>query len=161
MLLQGLRTLALGSKVLEEEEWAAWDARYQEAAADLDDRDARLAALYAEAEANLELVGVTAIEDKLQAGVPEAIHTLLQAGIKVIDLYHTSIQENIDEPNPAHMPRSMYEIFLSNYYWLIAACSCQLGSSHIAIHYTIQDLPHLPSEEEEAEVCTIQHFLLF
>ena len=80
---QGLRTLALGSKVLEEEEWAAWDARYQEAAADLDDRDARLAALYTEVELNLELVGVTAIEDKLQVGVPEAIHTLLQAGIKV------------------------------------------------------------------------------
>lgn len=81
--LQGLRTLALGSKVLEEDEWEAWDARYQEAAADLDNRDARLAALYAEAEADLQLVGVTAIEDKLQEGVPEAIHTLLQAGIKV------------------------------------------------------------------------------
>ena len=28
-------------------------------------------------------MGVTAIEDKLQVGVPESIHTLLQAGIKV------------------------------------------------------------------------------
>ena len=34
-------------------------------------------------EADLELVGVTAIEDKLQSGVPEAIQTLLDAGIKV------------------------------------------------------------------------------
>ena len=68
---------------MEEEEWAAWDRRYQAAAADLDDRDAQLAALYQEAEAGLELVGVTAIEDKLQDGVPESIHTLLQAGIKV------------------------------------------------------------------------------
>ncbi len=33
-------------------------------------------------EADLELVGVTAIEDKLQAGVPEAIQTLLDAGVK-------------------------------------------------------------------------------
>ena len=72
----------LANKVLEEEVWAEWDRRYQAAAADLDDRDARLAALYTEAEANLELVGVTAIEDKLQLGVPESIHTLLQAGIK-------------------------------------------------------------------------------
>lgn len=56
--------------------------RYQEAAGDLEDRDARLAALYEEAELGLELVGVTAIEDKLQDGVPESIHTLLQAGIK-------------------------------------------------------------------------------
>lgn len=74
----------LANKVMEEEEWAEWDRRYQIAAADLDDRDARLAALYTEAEANLELVGVTAIEDKLQMGVPESIHTLLQAGIKVL-----------------------------------------------------------------------------
>ena len=34
-------------------------------------------------EADLELVGVSAIEDKLQLGVPEAIQTLLDAGIKV------------------------------------------------------------------------------
>jgi hypothetical protein len=27
--LQGLRTLAVGSKVLEEEAWAEWDTRYQ------------------------------------------------------------------------------------------------------------------------------------
>lgn len=73
--------------MLDEEEWAEWDSRYQSAASDLDDRDARLAALYNEAEAGLELVGVTAIEDKLQAGVPESIHTLLQAGIKVFMRY--------------------------------------------------------------------------
>ena len=33
-------------------------------------------------EADLELVGVTAIEDKLQAGVPEAIRTLIAAGMR-------------------------------------------------------------------------------
>ena len=34
-------------------------------------------------EQNLQLLGATAIEDKLQEGVPDAIHTLQQAGIKV------------------------------------------------------------------------------
>lgn len=34
-------------------------------------------------EQNLQLLGATAIEDKLQDGVPDAIHTLQQAGIKV------------------------------------------------------------------------------
>lgn len=90
--LQGLRTLVLANKVLEEQEWAEWDKRYQLAASDLEDRDARLAALYTEAEANLELVGVTAIEDKLQVGVPESIHTLLQAGIKVRKVLCTCLQ---------------------------------------------------------------------
>lgn len=36
-----------------------------------------------EIESNLELIGVTAIEDKLQDEVPEAIATLIEAGIKV------------------------------------------------------------------------------
>lgn len=34
-------------------------------------------------EQNLKLIGATAIEDKLQDGVPEAIATLLQAGINI------------------------------------------------------------------------------
>ena len=80
---QGLRTLAIATRLLGEEEWAEWDGRYQAAAAQLEGRDEALADLAAELEADLELVGVTAIEDKLQMGVPEAIQTLLDAGIKV------------------------------------------------------------------------------
>lgn len=80
---QGLRTLVLGTKVLSEEEWADWDGRYQDAAAQLDERDEALAALAVEIEADLEFVGVTAIEDKLQEGVPAAIQSLLDAGMKV------------------------------------------------------------------------------
>ena len=34
-------------------------------------------------EKDLQLTGITAIEDKLQAGVPATIETLLMAGIKV------------------------------------------------------------------------------
>jgi phospholipid-transporting ATPase len=34
-------------------------------------------------ERDLTLLGATAIEDKLQDGVPDTIHTLQQAGIKV------------------------------------------------------------------------------
>lgn len=42
-----------------------------------------MAAVAERVERDLALVGVTAIEDKLQAGVPEAIQTLITAGIKV------------------------------------------------------------------------------
>jgi len=35
-----------------------------------------------EIERDLDLVGITAIEDKLQAGVPKAISTLIAAGMK-------------------------------------------------------------------------------
>ena len=60
-----------------------WDARYQEAAATLENRDAAIAKAAADIESDLDLVGSTAIEDKLQEGVPAAIQSLLDAGIKV------------------------------------------------------------------------------
>lgn len=60
-----------------------WDARYQEAAAALDQRDVAIARAAADIESDLDLVGSTAIEDKLQEGVPAAIQSLLDAGIKV------------------------------------------------------------------------------
>ena len=41
-LLQGLRTLVVATKEIPEEEWAEWDANYQAAAADLDNRDEKV-----------------------------------------------------------------------------------------------------------------------
>ena len=80
---RGLRTLVVATRVLEADEWAAWDARYSAAASLLEGREEALAEVAGEVETGLTLVGVTAIEDKLQDGVPEAVATLLDAGIKV------------------------------------------------------------------------------
>lgn len=49
----------------------------------LDSREDKLGLIYDEIESDMELVGVTAIEDKLQDGVPQAISNLQMAGIKV------------------------------------------------------------------------------
>ena len=49
----------------------------------MDNRDEKLDAVYEEIEQDLELLGATAIEDKLQDGVPEAIANLALAGIKI------------------------------------------------------------------------------
>lgn len=49
----------------------------------LKDRDEQLTTVYLEIEQDLELVGATAIEDKLQDGVPDAIANLMLAGIKI------------------------------------------------------------------------------
>lgn len=79
----GLRTLVLASKVIPEEVYNDWDGRYQEASRLFDGRDDAMDKLGNEIERDLELIGVTAIEDKLQDGVPEAIKTLLEANIRV------------------------------------------------------------------------------
>ena len=79
----GLRTLLCGSKDLSEEEFQTWKVAHHEAAIALTDREEKLDAIYNEIEKNLHLVGATAIEDKLQDGVPQTIQNILTAGIKL------------------------------------------------------------------------------
>lgn len=67
---------------MSESEWATFNASFQAAAASIEDRDQRIAAVAETIETDFELVGVTAIEDKLQEGVPQSITTLVNAGIK-------------------------------------------------------------------------------
>ncbi|NXC41274.1 AT8B3 ATPase, partial [Penelope pileata] len=78
-----LRTLCLASKELSEAEYVEWSRRYHQASVLLQGRARELARLHEEMEQNLELLGVTAIEDKLQDGVPETIQLLTLGNIKV------------------------------------------------------------------------------
>ncbi|XP_063906623.1 probable phospholipid-transporting ATPase IM isoform X3 [Zophobas morio] len=80
---EGLRTLCLASRDLDEEFFNNWKQRHQEAALSLDGRDERLDAIYEEIERDMVLIGVTAIEDKLQDGVAQTIANLILAGIKI------------------------------------------------------------------------------
>eukprot|EP00727_Mastigamoeba_balamuthi_P007991 m51a1_g3812 putative probable phospholipid-transporting atpase id isoform x2 (1077) ;mRNA; r:257639-262020 len=79
----GLRTLVLAYRDVPDEEFADWWARYDLATCAIGDRDQKVDAMHAEIEQNLIPIGCTAVEDKLQDGVPEAISTLLRAGIDV------------------------------------------------------------------------------
>ncbi|XP_057853489.2 probable phospholipid-transporting ATPase 12 isoform X3 [Cryptomeria japonica] len=82
----GLRTLALAYKKLDEESYLEWEKRWIRAKQDIinsDEQSQSLEELAEEIERNLILVGATAIEDKLQAGVPQAIQNLASAGIKI------------------------------------------------------------------------------
>ena len=56
---------------------------YNKAAATINGRGEALDNAAEIIEKDLHLLGATAIEDKLQEGVPETIHTLQMAGIKV------------------------------------------------------------------------------
>ncbi|KAM6039989.1 phospholipid-transporting ATPase IK isoform 3-T3 [Theristicus caerulescens] len=78
-----LRTLCLASKEVSEVEYSEWSRRHREASVLLQDRAQELDKLYEEMEQNLQLLGATAIEDKLQDGVPETIQLLKLGNIKV------------------------------------------------------------------------------
>ena len=79
----GLRTLVLAARDLTDVELEEWQRKYEDASTSLTDRSAKLRQTAGLIECNLRLLGATGIEDKLQDGVPEAIESLRQAGIKV------------------------------------------------------------------------------
>ncbi|KAI8600263.1 hypothetical protein EDD21DRAFT_338696 [Dissophora ornata] len=79
----GLRTLTLAQRTLDQQTYDAWAAKYAEAGKALDDRAKKLDQVAEEIEKDLVLIGATAIEDKLQEGVPDSIAALREAGIKV------------------------------------------------------------------------------
>lgn len=93
---EGLRTLCVASADLTEERYAAWEKKYNDAlslpkTSESEEsgknggksRDEIINEVSSEIETNLTLLGATAIEDKLQVGVPETIETLMRAGISI------------------------------------------------------------------------------
>ncbi|XP_071484021.1 probable phospholipid-transporting ATPase IM [Diadema antillarum] len=80
---EGLRTLCLAMKELDEYTYLEWRKKHHDASTALVDREAKLDAVYEEIEQDLVLLGATAIEDKLQDGVPQTIENLHKANIKL------------------------------------------------------------------------------
>uniref|UniRef100_A0AAV2KYX8 Phospholipid-transporting ATPase n=1 Tax=Knipowitschia caucasica TaxID=637954 RepID=A0AAV2KYX8_KNICA len=79
-----LRTLCIAFRSVSEELWGTWSKRLAQASEMiLSEREVFLEKLHDEMERDLLLLGLTAIEDKLQEGVPETIALLQQAGLKV------------------------------------------------------------------------------
>lgn len=80
----GLRTLVLAYRQLDEAEYANFDRKFTAAKNSVSaDRDEMIEEAADLLERKLILLGATAVEDKLQKGVPECIDKLAQAGIKI------------------------------------------------------------------------------
>ncbi len=81
---EGLRTLVMGQKEISQKKFEDFKKEYENIKVSLDkSKEKKLFKLYDELEANLELVGASAIEDKLQVGVPETIFKLMEADIRI------------------------------------------------------------------------------
>ena len=79
----GLRTLYLAERYLDEDEYYDWNLKSMQAKLEISDREAKVAEIDELIEINLELVGSTAIEDRLQDQVADSIQFMKSAGIKV------------------------------------------------------------------------------
>ncbi|KAI0379838.1 phospholipid-translocating P-type ATPase [Hypomontagnella monticulosa] len=84
MAREGLRTLVVGRKKLTHEQYRDFSTSYQEASLAISGRDAGMQRVIAEfLEHDLELLGVTGVEDKLQRDVKPSLELLRNAGIKI------------------------------------------------------------------------------
>jgi phospholipid-translocating ATPase len=80
---EGLRTLVFGRRRLSDQEYNHFAHILHEAKTMISNREEHVREAIASIETNLELVGLTGVEDKLQPYVKESIEMLRTAGIKI------------------------------------------------------------------------------
>ncbi|KAG9232101.1 P-type ATPase-like protein [Amylocarpus encephaloides] len=84
MAREGLRTLVVGRKKMSVQQYKEFSSQYKEASVAINDRDAGMASVVSHClEKDLELLGVTGVEDKLQKDVKSSLELLRNAGIKI------------------------------------------------------------------------------
>jgi phospholipid-translocating ATPase len=81
--VEGLRTLLYAYRFIDENEYSNWKEIYHAATTSLVEREDKIEAAGELIEVDFDLAGATAIEDKLQYGVPESIDKLRRANIKI------------------------------------------------------------------------------
>lgn len=99
----GLRTLCVAYRYLDEQEYMEWSKKYDAAASAIENREEEIEKACDLVEKNLVILGATALEDKLQEGVPETIELLHQAGIKLWILTGDKVQTAIEIGMSSHV----------------------------------------------------------
>ncbi|TRM59777.1 hypothetical protein BD626DRAFT_408683 [Schizophyllum amplum] len=92
----GLRTLCIAYKEMDEHAFMEWERVYDVAASATENREDEIDKANELIERDLVILGATALEDKLQEGVPEAIDMLHRAGIKLWILTGDKLQTAIE-----------------------------------------------------------------
>eukprot|EP01006_Ploeotia_vitrea_P037446 TRINITY_DN66130_c1_g13_i1.p1 TRINITY_DN66130_c1_g13~~TRINITY_DN66130_c1_g13_i1.p1 ORF type:complete len:1244 (+),score=678.78 TRINITY_DN66130_c1_g13_i1:33-3764(+) len=80
---EGLRTLLVGYTDVDPEFYAKWSEEYEAASRSIGNRAEKMNAAAESIEQNFEILGVSAIEDALQDGVPTTLRKIRRARMKV------------------------------------------------------------------------------
>ncbi|KAK2467632.1 hypothetical protein APHAL10511_000487 [Amanita phalloides] len=108
----GLRTLCIAFREMEEDEFLTWSRVYDAATSALENRDEEIEKASAMVERDLVILGATALEDKLQEGVPEAIEMLHRAGIKLWILTGDKLQTAIEIGYSCNLLKSEMDVMI-------------------------------------------------
>ena len=92
----GLRTLFLAEKKLDNAAYEEWNKKSYESKLVIDGREEAIAAVDELIEKEMELIGSTAIEDRLQENVADTINFMKDVGIKVWVLTGDKIETAIN-----------------------------------------------------------------
>ncbi|KJR88558.1 phospholipid-translocating ATPase [Sporothrix schenckii 1099-18] len=109
---EGLRTLLFAYRYVEEDDYRKWRTLYQDATTSLVNRQERIEAAADLIEQGFDLAGATAIEDKLQQGVPETIDKMRRANIKIWMLTGDKRETAINIAHAARICKPFSEIYV-------------------------------------------------
>ena len=140
----GLRTLLYGYRFLSEAEYSEWHKLYLDATTTLENRQQLVERAGEIIEQNLELAGATAIEDKLQDGVPAAIEKLRRANIKLWMLTGDKRETAITIGKSCHLIKDYSTVTILDHQsgdvsQCIAAASLDIGSRQVAHSVVVID----------------------
>uniref|UniRef100_A0A0G4FCQ6 P-type phospholipid transporter n=1 Tax=Chromera velia CCMP2878 TaxID=1169474 RepID=A0A0G4FCQ6_9ALVE len=113
---KGLRTLVMAAKPLGKDEYREWSAASHAASVQIQGREKALEEVAKQMENNLRVVGLSAVEDRLQDDVPATIFKLKDAGLRVFVLTGDKLETAVD-----------------------IGFSCQLLDRNMSLHIISQD----------------------
>lgn len=109
--LHGLRTLVLSKKTMSKETYTKWKTDYAAANALFGtQRELEIERVVSELEMDLDFVGITALEDRLQDGVPETIQVLREAGLHVWVLTGDKVETAVEIAKSCNLFEARMEI---------------------------------------------------
>lgn len=141
---EGLRTLLYAYRYMEEDEYESWKISNRDASTSLSNRQEMIELAGAQVERDLELAGATAIEDKLQQGVPEAIDKLRRAKIKLWMLTGDKRETAINIGHSCRLIKDYSSITILDHETgevsqRIAAATLDISNGHVAHSVVVVD----------------------
>lgn len=109
---EGLRTLLYAYRYIDEESYCSWKDLYRKAETSLVNRQELVEEAGEVIEQKFELAGATAIEDKLQEGVPDTIDKLRRANVKVWMLTGDKRETAINIGHSARVCKPFSEVYI-------------------------------------------------
>ena len=152
MLMLGLRTLCIAKRDVSEDYYKEWNRRHEIAAAAIDERETKLEEVSDEIERELQLLGGTAIEDRLQDGVPDAIQHLGDAGIKLWVLTGDRVETAINIGFSCNLLSNSMELIVFK-----VQSDTTSEQADAQLHEALEKYFHLQGSEEELKAAMHDH----